>query len=80
MYIKTNSEFEVNISGRERSNFRKLMSSKNDYLNNNNKLSLDFYFHIFDKVTQQNYDMIKDAFQRFRETNDYQKLHQLIFV
>lgn len=89
-YINTSSEYEVNLSYTVRNKLISLMRNESLWMLNNNKyqrnkqnknvekMSLTDLLHIFDTVIGEVFSLMQDAFNRFKNTNDFGKVKKLI--
>ena len=88
-YINTSSEYEVNLSYSVRNKLLSLMRNESLWMLNNNKhrrtkksriekMSLIDLMHIFDDVMAEVFQLMQDAFNRFKNTNQFDKVKNLI--
>eukprot|EP01084_Bolivina_argentea_P054515 99960_1 len=94
-YIKTSSEYEVNLSYSVRNRLIKLMYNDLHWLKydirkdngngklkkmdgNSNKVGLIDLMHIFDTVINEVFGLMQDAFNRFKKTNDFEKVRKMM--
>ena len=90
-YINTSSEYEVNLSYTVRNKLISLMKNESLWMLNNNKhrrtqkskiepMNLNDLLHLFDTVIAEVFSLMQDAFNRFKNTNDFQKVKTLIIT
>ena len=81
-YISQGGELEINISHRSRQVFIQMMDDYSKWMNDVKYSTLDpvFLMHIFDKCIAQMTALLKSSYMRFKNSNQFAKLSQLMFL
>lgn len=78
-YIRTGSEFEINISGRLRRRCDEIMDISKNPKSNSDELTIEF-LKLFNRCNNANLQLMKGSLFRFRLTVEYQELKKLVLL
>ena len=76
-YVAVGIQYQVNISYSTRKGIEKYVKNYDSFLLND-QISLNQLLFLFEKVSEEIYNLMTDSFNRFSQTNEFQKLAQMI--
>ena len=76
-YIKTGSEYEINISSAQTQHITKILSDKNKLLNNSDLINISDLIILFNELKEEIKMLLSYSYSRFKLTNEYIRIVQL---
>mmetsp|Transcript_18264 Transcript_18264/g.29063 ORF Transcript_18264/g.29063 Transcript_18264/m.29063 type:complete len:200 (+) Transcript_18264:3-602(+) len=79
-YVVVGSDFELNLPGETRARYDRYMREYDKWMRNTRYDKVHKLLLIFDPLMEQMMSLLLDSFRRFRTTEEYKKLKQLVFL